>query len=90
MDTRAMADEIRSMAGGEFHDANDVHDTLAGMHEIVDAVHESFTHWANLLPEMGTHPLYAEVVQEVAGMLSGISDKLQEVTAGGVMRGPGS
>jgi hypothetical protein len=88
-DTAAMADEIRSMGGREFEDPQDVHDTLAGMHEIVAACQETLAHWGQQLGETGVHPAYAEAAQEAAGSMAGIADQLEGVTSGGVMRGPG-
>ena len=89
MDTHAMADEIRSMGGAEFADPQDVHDTLSGMHELVQSMQDVLNGWGLSLAETGAHPAYAEAVQEAAGNMAGIADQLQGVTAGGVMRGPG-
>lgn len=89
MDTHAMADEIRSQGGRDFSDPQDVHDTLAGMHEIVRAQQEVLSDWAERLAETGVHPAYAEAAQEAASSMNGIADSLEQVTAGGVMRGPG-
>jgi len=45
VDTGAMADEIRSMAGRDFSDPQDVHDTVSGVHEIVAALQEALNDW---------------------------------------------
>ena len=89
MDTHAMADEIRAMGGHEFADPQDVHDTLAGMHEMVQAVHDVLNGWGLSLAETGVHPAYSEAAQEAAQNIAGAADQLEGVTAGGVMRGPG-
>lgn len=89
MDTHAMADEIRSMGSAEFADPQDVHDTLAGMHELVQSMQDVLNGWGLSLAETGVHPVYSETVQEAAGAMSGIADQLQSVLSGGVMRGPG-
>ena len=90
MDTRAQADQIREMAGYEFADPQDVHDTVSGMHEIIAACQEVLAHWGQTLAETGVHPAYGEAASEAAASMQGIADQLAQVTAGGVMRGPGS
>lgn len=89
MDTHAMADQIREMGGAEFADPQDVHDTLAGMHELVQAMQDTLNGWGLSLAETGTHPVYAETVHEASSDMAGIADKLESVISGGVMRGPG-
>jgi hypothetical protein len=89
MDTHAMADEIRSMGRAEFSDPQDIHDTVAGGHEIVEALQEVLNGWGFTLAETGVHPAYAEAMQEAAVAMSGIADQLASITAGGVMHGPG-
>lgn len=89
MDTRVMADQIRDMGGHEFADPQDVHDTLAGMGELMRAMQETMNGWGLSLAEAGVHQAYPEVVQEVAGQMNGLADQLDEALAGGVMRGPG-
>jgi len=84
-----MADQIRELGGQEFADPQDVHDTLAGMHEIVAAAQDVLGHWSRTLAETGVHPAYAEAAHEAAAAMAGIADQLESVTAGGVMRGPG-
>jgi len=90
VDTGAMADEIRSMAGRDFSDPQDVHDTVSGVHEIVAALQEALNEMGQRLEETGVHPAYPAAVQEAASQMSGIADELEAVTAGGVMQGPGS
>ena len=90
MDTKAQADQIREMASHEFADPQDVHDTLTGMHELVSAMQEVLSQWGETLAETGVHPRYAGAAHEAAGSMQGISEQLEQVTAGGVMRGPGS
>jgi hypothetical protein len=85
-----MADEIRSMGGAEFADPQDVHDTVSGAHEIVAALQEVLNGWGFTLSETGVHPRYAEAMQEAAGGMQGVAEQLEEITSGGVMRGPGS
>lgn len=89
MDTGAMADQIRELGGSDFADPQDVHDTIAGVHELVGALQETLAGIGERLGETGAHPAYSEAVQEAAGAMSGIADELQGVTSGGVMRGPG-
>lgn len=88
-DTKAMADEIRSMGGREFSDPQDVHDTLAGMHELIAALEEVLRQWGDTLEETGVHPRYAEAAKEASAAMSGIAEELEAVTRGGVMQGPG-
>jgi hypothetical protein len=90
VDTGAMADEIRSMAGRDFSDPQDVHDTVSGVHEIVAALQEALNEMGQRLEETGVHPAYPTAIQEAASQMSGIADELEAVTSGGVMRGPGS
>lgn len=89
MDTAAMADEIRSQGAHDFSDPQDVHDTLADMHQLVEAMQDTLSQWAERLTETGVHQKYPEAVQEAANQMHGIADQLESVTAGGVMRGPG-
>lgn len=89
-DTQSMAEQIREMGGHEFDDPQDVHDTLTGMHELIAALEEVLRRWGEALQETGTHPRYAETVQEAAAAMSGIAEEVEEVTKGGVMQGPGS
>ena len=88
-DTMAMADEIRTMGGGEFAGPEDVHEYLQNVHQLVEALRENLSNKGLELSEMGVHPAYPEAIQEAAGMMTGIADQLEQVTAGGVMRGPG-
>jgi hypothetical protein len=89
MDTQAMAEEIRQQGSHEFADPQDVHDTLVGMHEIVAAVQETLQQWSEQLSETGVHPAYVDATESAAASMSGIAEELQQVTAGGVMHGPG-
>jgi hypothetical protein len=84
-----MADEIRGMGGHDFADPQDVHDYVANVHQLVDAMQENLAARADQLDETGVHPAYPEAVREAAMAMSGIADQLEGVTAGGVMRGPG-
>jgi len=88
-DTMAMADEIRSMGAGEFTDPDDVNQYLQGVHHLVEAMRENLSAKADALEEMGVHQAYPEALHEAAGQMSGISDQLETMLAGGVMRGPG-
>jgi hypothetical protein len=89
MDVASMADEIRSQGGRDFADPQDVHDTLTGAHQIIEAMQDMFVQMGERLGETGVHPRYAEAVQEAASGMNGIADQLEQVTSGGVMRGPG-
>jgi hypothetical protein len=84
-----MADEIRTMGQAEFADPQDVHDTLTGMHEMVQAMQDVLNGWGLSLAETGVHPRYPEAAQEAAQRIAGVAETLEEVTSGGVMRGPG-
>jgi L-lactate utilization protein LutB len=85
-----MAEQIKEMGFREFSDPQDVHDTVAGMHQIVQALQETLQHMGEALAETGTHPAYSQAASDAASQMSGIADELEAVTAGGVMRGPGS
>jgi hypothetical protein len=88
--TSAMANRIREMAGQDLTDPQDVHDSLTGMHELIAALHENLDRWGGQLESSGMHPAYAAALQRAAGSMAGVADRLAEVTAGGVMHGPGS
>jgi hypothetical protein len=88
-DTAAMADEIRSMGGSDFADPDDVHDYVANVHQLVEALQQNLAARADQLDETGVHPAYPEAVREAAAAMSGIADQLETITSGGVMRGPG-
>ena len=89
MDTKEMGDQIREQGGRDFADPQDVHDTLTGLHEIVAAMQETLQQISERLSETGVHPAYVDATEEAASQMSGIADELEQVTAGGVMRGPG-
>jgi hypothetical protein len=89
-DTRAIADQIRVHGGHQFTDAQDIHDSLTGMHELVSAAEDVLAGWWQSLAGTGLHPAYAEAMRKAAGHIAGIADQLEGVTSGGVMRGPGS
>jgi hypothetical protein len=86
----AMVAQIRAHGAHEFTDAQDVHDTVTGMHEPVQAMHEVLSRWEAALAGSGVHPAYADAVREAAVALAGTVGRLQGVMAGGVTRGPGS
>jgi hypothetical protein len=88
-DIHVVADEIRSMGGQDLTNPQDVHDAVTGMHELVAAVHENLGRWGGQLESSGMHPAYADAVQAAAVAMAGIADRLQAVTGGGVMHGPG-
>lgn len=89
MDTGAMADQIRELQGQEFRDPQDVHDSVAGLHYLVAALQDVLRDFGERFDETGVHPRYGEATREAAGQMAGIADTLEQVTAGGVMRGPG-
>jgi hypothetical protein len=89
VDTAAVADQIREMSARDFEDPQDVHDTVAGMHEIVAALRDSLLAMGDRLGETGVHPAYPQAIQEAGSQMGGIAEQLEQVTAGGVMRGPG-
>jgi hypothetical protein len=89
MDTGAMADQIREMSGQDFADPEDVHRTVAGYHELIAAMQEATHQTAEKLSETGVHPAYVQAMEEAAQHLNGIAEELEQVTAGGVMQGPG-
>jgi hypothetical protein len=84
-----MADEIRSMGGGEFADPDDVHEYLVNVHDLIAALQDNLYSSGEQLAEMGVHPRYAEAVQEAGAAMGGIAEEVESVTSGGVMRGPG-
>jgi hypothetical protein len=84
-----MAEQIRELGGREFHDPQDVHDSLTGLHELVGALQDVLHGYGERFDETGVHPRYGEAAREAAGGMAGIADSLEQVTAGGVMRGPG-
>ena len=83
------AEQIRELAGQDFHDPQHVHDTLTELHEIVRATQETLAQLGENFAETGVHPRYAEAAHEASGQMQGIADELESVTAGGVMQGPG-
>jgi hypothetical protein len=89
VDPHAMAEEIRSMGGHEFADPQDVHDTLTGMGELVEAMQDVLNGWGLALAETGVHSRYPEATQEAASQMAGIGETLREALSGGVMHGPG-
>ena len=87
-DVMAMAEQIREMGATEFHDANHAHESLVHMHEVIAATQE----WAQQMGEKireapGITNDYAEVADEAASALSGISDGVQEGLGEGIVQG---
>lgn len=65
-------------------DAQQIHETLVNLHDVLRAVQETYQRIADQLPETGTKESYADSVSEAASALSGIADKLQAEVGGGV------
>jgi hypothetical protein len=84
-----MAAQIRAHGGHEFTDTQDIHDTLAGAHGIVAALHDALHGWGDAAAGTGLHPAYAEALHRAAGHMVEVAEQLEGVTSGGVTRGPG-
>jgi len=84
----AAAEQIEEAGGWEASDPQDVHDTIAAMPRIPEAVQVLFTNIASQLEEHpNIDPATVEVLQEFAGQMSGMADQLRQKLQAGVMPG---
>jgi hypothetical protein len=84
--SQQVAEQIRDLSV-EWDDAEELHQILMYLHEIITAAQERLQRVGDSLEETAIKPEYREAVNEAAGTLSGSADQLQEVIGGGVLRG---
>jgi methyl-accepting chemotaxis protein len=85
-DVHAAADEIKGMIR-QWFDANDLDQTLEGLHEIPRAVQESFKQLADELSEnTNLSDRIHEAVAEAGARMTGIADELESQLTFGVQR----
>jgi len=84
--SQQVADQIRDL-NVDWDDAEELHQILVHLHEIIAATQERLQRVGDSLEETAIKPEDRDAVQEAAGTLSGSADQLQEVVGGGVLRG---
>lgn len=85
-DVHAVADEIQGLIQ-EWVDANDLDQTLEGLHEIPRAIQSAFGHLAEQLRENANlAERIPESIMEEAGNMGGSADRLREAIGFGVQR----
>jgi GTP cyclohydrolase I len=85
-DVQAAADEIEGMVR-QWMDANDLDETLEGLHQIPRAVQKAFNHLAEKLSEdTNLADRVHEAVAEAGTRMTGIADELQDQLTFGVQR----
>jgi hypothetical protein len=81
-----VAEGIRDL-NVDWDDAEELHQILMHLHEIIEATQERLQRVGDKLSETALKEKYADAVAEAAGSLSGSADSLQSVVGGGVLRG---
>ena len=81
-----VADQIRDL-NVHWDDAEELHQILMHLHEIIDATQERLQAVSDRLPDTAIKQAYADAVAEAAGSMRGSADRLQDVIGGGVLRG---
>lgn len=81
-----VAEGIRDL-NVDWDNAEELHQTLMHLHEIIEATQERLHQVAQSLEETALKPQYHEAVAEAAGSLNGAAEGLQEVVGGGVLQG---
>ena len=84
--SRQVAEQIRDL-NVDWDDAEELHQILMYLHEVIEATQERLQRVGDSLEETAIKPEYRDAVQEAAGTLSGSADQLQQVIGGGVLRG---
>lgn len=84
----------RRLAGhyaGATRDPQAMHENLTDAHVVQRAVATWLGYWADAAARSGsTPPAYIQVAYDLAGQSAASADSLHQMTAGGVMRGPGN
>lgn len=84
--SRQVAEQIRDL-NVDWDDAEELHQILMYLHEVIEATQERLQRVGDSLEETAIKPEYRDAVQEAAGTLSGSADQLQQVIGGGVLHG---
>jgi hypothetical protein len=84
--SRQVAEQIRDLSV-DWDDAEELHQVLMHLHEIIEATQERFQRLGDKLAETALTERYSEAVAEAAGSLSGVADQIQSVVGGGVLQG---
>jgi uncharacterized membrane protein YccC len=84
--SQQVADGIRDL-NVDWDNAEELHQILMHLHEIVQATQERLQLVADKLPETAIKPEYSDTISESAADLNGVADKIQSVVGGGVLQG---
>lgn len=84
----AAVEQIEEAGGWEASDPQDVHDTIAALPRVPEAIYGMFDNIAGRLEEHpNIDPATVEVIREFAGQMHGMADQLRQKLEAGVMPG---
>lgn len=84
----AAVEAIEEAGGWEASEPQDVHDTIAALPRIPDAVQVMFSNIGSRLEEHpNIDPATVDVIHEFAAQMSGMADELRQKLEAGVMPG---
>lgn len=84
--TSEAADTIREMVGQPPEDVEQLEESMAHLHEVLEGVRDAYNQWADAVEETKIDKQYADMVHEVASGVDGQAQQIEEALRGGVMQ----